>query len=58
MPALVLDIQARRIQVVLTDILLEGDLPLHSVGRVEAGDMVSVKLAKVSALDNNFLLDW
>ncbi len=58
MPALVLDVQPRRVQVVLTDILLEGDLPLHPGGRIQAGDMVSVKLTKVSALDNNFLLDW
>jgi len=58
MPALVLDVQARRIQVVLTDILLEGDLPLNPGVRVEAGDMVQVKLAKVSALDNSFRLEW
>lgn len=58
MPALVLDIQDRRVQVVLTDILLEGDLPPNHVGHVEAGDTVSVKLAKVSVLDNNFRLEW
>lgn len=58
MPALVLDVQARRVQVVLTDILLEGDLPLNPGVRVQAGDMVQVKLAKVSALDNSFRLEW
>ncbi len=58
MDALVLDIQVRRVQVVLTDILLEGDLPVGQGPHVEAGDMVKVKLAKVSALDNSFRLDW
>ncbi len=58
MDALVLDIQARRVQVVLSDILMEGDLPHNPAGHVEAGDTVRVKLAKVSALDNSFRLDW
>ncbi|MBU0682490.1 MAG: RNB domain-containing ribonuclease [Proteobacteria bacterium] len=58
MAALVLDIQDRRVQVVLTDILLEGDLPLSSAAHVEAGEMITVKLAKVNVLDNNFRLEW
>ncbi len=58
MDALVLDVQARRVQVVLTDILLEGDLPHNPAAHVESGDTVKVKLAKVSALDNNFRLEW
>ncbi|MEN8141571.1 MAG: ribonuclease catalytic domain-containing protein, partial [Thermodesulfobacteriota bacterium] len=46
--ALILDIQPRRIQVVLTDILLEGDLPLGGQrGGVEPGETVTVRLAKV-----------
>lgn len=58
MAALVLDIQDRRVQVVLTDILLEGDLPLSSAAHVEAGEMIKVKLAKVNPLENNFRLEW
>ena len=58
MDALVLEIQPRRIQVLLTDILLEGDLPLHQGPRVTPGDKVSVMLAKVNALDNSFQLEW
>jgi exoribonuclease-2 len=56
--ALVLEIQPRRIQVVLTDILLEGDLPLSQGPNVSPGDKVKVKLAKVNALDNSFRLEW
>jgi len=55
---LILDIQPRRIQVVLTDILLEGDLPLNQGPRVEPGDLVKVKIAKVSLLDDSFRLAW
>ena len=55
---LVLEIQPRRIQVVLTDILLEGDLPLNQGPRVSPGDIIKVKLAKVSPLDNTFRLEW
>jgi len=56
--ALVLEIQARRVQVVLTDILLEGDLPLNQGPNVSPGDVVKVKLAKVNALENSFRLEW
>jgi len=56
--ALVLEIQPRRIQVVLTAILLEGDLPLNQGPNVRPGDLVKVKLAKVHALDNTFRLEW
>ncbi len=55
---LVLDIQPRRIQVVMTDILLEADLPLNQGPRVEPGDIIKVKLARVSPLDNSFRLEW
>ncbi|MFZ5766325.1 MAG: ribonuclease catalytic domain-containing protein [Thermodesulfobacteriota bacterium] len=56
--ALVLEIQPRRVQVLLTDILLEGDLPISQGQRVSPGDHISVTLGKVSALDNTFRLDW
>ena len=56
MDAMVLDVQSRRVQVVLTDILLEGDLPKGS--GVQSGDMIQVKLGKISRLDNSFKLEW
>jgi exoribonuclease-2 len=56
--ALVLEIQPRRVQVVLTGILLEGDLPLNQGPKVSPGDRIRVKLAKVNALDNSFRLEW
>ncbi|MBI5558773.1 MAG: RNB domain-containing ribonuclease [Deltaproteobacteria bacterium] len=56
--ALVLEIQPRRIQVVLTDILLEGDLPLNQGPKVSPGDRIKVKLGKANALDNTFRLEW
>jgi protein involved in polysaccharide export with SLBB domain len=58
MQAMVLDIQPRRVQVVLTALLLEGDLPVSQAMHVEPGDMIMVKVAKVSALDNSFRLEW
>lgn len=56
--ALVLEIQPRRIQVVLTGTLLTGDLPADQGRQVQPGDLVKVKLAKVSPLDGTFRLEW
>lgn len=56
--ALVLEIQPRRIQVVLTGTLLTGDLPLDQGRQVQPGDLIKVKLAKVSPLDGTFRLEW
>ena len=56
--ALIQDIQPRRIQVVLVDILLEGDLPLGQGRQGKPGETVRVRLAKVSPLDNSFRLEW
>jgi hypothetical protein len=56
MDALVLDVQSRRVQVVLTDILLEGDLPKGQ--GVQPGDMIQVKISRVNSLDNSFKLEW
>ncbi len=55
---LILEIQPRRIQVVIKDVLLESDLPLNQGVRVEPGDVVKVKLAKANALDNTLRLEW
>lgn len=56
--ALVLEIQPRRVQVVLTDLLLEADLPANQGMPVNPGDRISVTLAKASPLDNSFRLEW
>lgn len=56
--ALVLEIQPRRIQVVLTGTLLTSDLPLDQGRHVQPGDLVKVKLTKVSPLDGTFRLEW
>jgi len=56
--ALVLEIQPRRIQVVLTSTLLTGDLPLNQARQVQPGDLIKVKLAKVSPLDGTFRIEW
>ena len=58
MKALVLDVQPRRVQIVLTAILLEGDLPVNQGMHVDPGDTIMVKLARVSPLDNSFRLEW
>ena len=55
---LILEIQPRRIQVVIKDVLLESDLPLNQGVRVEPGDVIRVKLAKANALDNTLRLEW
>ncbi len=56
--ALVLEIQPRRIQVVLTGTLLTGDLPPDQGRHLQQGDLVRVKLAKVNPLDGTFRLEW
>jgi len=56
--AFVLDKRNRKVQVVLTDYLFESELPPNRGMNVSLGDIVMVKLAKVSALDNEIKLDW
>jgi exoribonuclease-2 len=57
-PAMVIDKGPRKVVVVLIDILLEGDLPPNQGMRVEPGDRIMVKLAKVSPLDDILRLEW
>ncbi len=56
--AIVLEIQPRCIQVVLTGILLTSNLPLDQGRQVQPGDLITVKLAKVSPLDGTFRIEW
>ena len=44
--------------VVLTEILLEGDLPPNQGMRVQPGDKIMIKVAKVSPLDDVLRLEW
>ena len=55
---LILEIQPRRVQVVIKDVLLESDLPVNQGAGVEPGDVIRVKLAKASALDSTLRLEW
>ncbi len=56
--AFVVDIQPRRVRVVLRDVLLEADLPLGRGADIELGDVIRVQLVKVDPLDNTLRLDW
>ena len=56
--ALVVNRGPKRVQVVLTDCLLDGDLPVVQAGRAEAGELVQVKLERVDALDNQLRFGW
>ncbi|MDF1615584.1 ribonuclease catalytic domain-containing protein [Desulfurivibrio dismutans] len=48
----------RRVTVVLTDCLLEGDLPPGRGLSIEAGDVIAVKIAKADPLDGILRLEW
>ena len=56
--ALILGKGPKRVNVVLTDFLLEGDLPANQAITARPGDMVSVGISRVSALDNVLRLEW
>ena len=58
LPAIVLDKRNRKVQVVLKDFLFESDLPANQATHLELGDIITVKLSKVSALDNTIRLEW
>ncbi len=48
----------RRVTVVLTDCLLEADLPPGRGLSIEPGDVVSVKISRVEPLDGILRLEW
>lgn len=58
MAALVIDRGARRVNVVLREILMEADLPLTGGVKAEPGDEVMVKVARVKPLENLLRLEW
>lgn len=58
LPALVLESTPRRIFLLLTDILMDIDLPAPNGPAPEPGGTVEVSVAKVDALDNSFRFEW
>lgn len=58
MPALVLESTPKRIFLLLTDILMDIDLPAPSGPMPEPGITVEVRVAKVDALDNSVRFEW
>ncbi len=57
-PAFVLDKRNNKIQVVLKDLLLEGELPANQGVHHELGDVIMAKVGAVNALSNSFRLEW
>jgi exoribonuclease-2 len=55
--AMIIDRGRNRISVLLTDLLMEADLPLPGPN-VEPGAMVKVKVAQVKPLDDLLKLEW
>lgn len=58
MKALVLDCGPKRTFLILTDILLNIDLPTPSRNHPEPGQRVMVKIIRVDALDNTLRFEW
>ncbi len=57
-PALVLGSGPRRVQFVLTDFLLDGDLPPNPAVGPRPGDTIMVRLARVDPLDGAVRFEW
>jgi exoribonuclease-2 len=55
---MIIDRGKKRIKVVLTDILMEADLPLTQGVRAEPGSLVKVKVGQVKPLDDLLRLEW
>ena len=58
MNAMVLDSTPKRVFLLLTDILLDIDIPAPAGQVPEPGVIVAVKIAKVDALDNTVRFEW
>ncbi len=56
--AIVLESGAKRTFLLLTDILLNVDLPSPGSNHPEPGSIVSIKVTQVDALDNSLRLEW
>lgn len=55
---MILDRGKKRVNVVITDLLMEADLPLAQKITSEPGAIVKVKVAQVSPLDDLLKLEW
>lgn len=58
MNAMILDSNPKRVFLLLTDILMDIDIPAPAGQIPEPGVIVPVKIAKVDALDNSFRFEW
>ena len=56
--ALVIESGPKRVKLILTDILMDIDLPATRIPPAEPGTPVSVRLVKVDPLDNVVRFDW
>ena len=56
--ALVIDSGPRRVGLLLTDIMLDVDLPAQPGKKPAPDTMVKVRVAKVDALDNTLQMEW
>ncbi len=56
--AMVIDSRPKRVNLVLTDILMDIDLPAGRVPAPEPGTIVKVRPVKVEPLDNSVRFDW
>ena len=58
MEALLVNKGPKRINLILLDCLLDADMPPSQAVSAKPGDVVSVRVAKVDALDNVLRLEW
>jgi len=58
MPALVVGVGPKRVNLLLTDCLFDVDLPVNPAFPVEPGDTVRVRLARINPLDNVLRVEW
>jgi exoribonuclease II len=56
--AVVVNRGPKRINLLLTDCLLDMDMPPNPLFYVEPGDIVKVKIARANALDNILRIEW
>ena len=56
--ALVIESGPKRVTLILTDLLMDIDLPATQRPRPQPGSLVKVRVARVDALDNSVRFDW
>jgi exoribonuclease-2 len=58
MEALVIESGPKRVKLLLTDILMDIDLPASRVPPPEPGSLLQVRPVRIEALDNSVRFDW